>query len=490
MTAVSDLKVKIFGDGADLDSMLALYRQPNISGFTTNPTLMHKAGIRDYREFARKVIAAIPDRPISFEVFSDDFTDMERQAREIATWGTHVYVKIPVTNTRREPAYDLIHRLSHSGIRVNVTAILTLDQVRGVMAALRGGAPSNVSVFAGRIADTGRDPIPIMKEALQLLSVEPGAELIWASPRELLNLFQADDIGCHIITVTPDILTRARGARSQRLLARDRENVLRRCGQGRFFAVMDSTVPVDITVIVPAYNESERIAATIEEVQAYFDARQLSCEIIVSADGTDGTRERAAEVGRMRGSRVTVIGHAERAGKGRGIREAMAMAQGAVVGFVDADQKTPIDEFDKFKPLLDAGADVVIGSRALPESRIEQPQRWHRRVGSRGFAFVMHTVVGLRDIRDTQCGFKFFRRAVGMDLFARQQIDGYMFDVEILYLAQRSGCKIAQVPVRWRDDDDSDCTSPETSATRWIFRIVSRADPHRSTDGARRANLR
>jgi len=203
---LADLKVKIFGDGAELDGMRALYRKPFIKGFTTNPTLMHKAGIRDYRAFARQVLDEIPDRPISFEVFSDEFAEMERQGREIATWGEHVYVKIPVTNTRREPAYDLIHRLSHAGVRVNVTAIMTLDQVRDVMKVLKGGAPSNVSVFAGRIADTGRDPVPLMTEAVALLAIEPNAELIWASPRELLNIFQADAIGCHIITVTGDIL--------------------------------------------------------------------------------------------------------------------------------------------------------------------------------------------------------------------------------------------------------------------------------------------
>jgi transaldolase len=200
------LRTKIFGDGAELDGMLALYRQPYIKGFTTNPTLMHKAGITDYRAFARQVIDAIPDRPISFEVFSDEFAEMERQALEIATWGEHVYVKIPVTNTRREPAFDLIHRLSHRGVRLNVTAIMTLDQVRRVVDALTGGAPSNVSVFAGRIADTGRDPVPLMAEAVSILEKEPNAELIWASPRELLNIFQADAIGCHIITVTHDIL--------------------------------------------------------------------------------------------------------------------------------------------------------------------------------------------------------------------------------------------------------------------------------------------
>jgi len=203
---LADLRTKIFADGAELAGMLAMYREPHIKGFTTNPTLMRKAGLTDYRAFAREVVAAIPDRPISFEVFSDEFAEMERQAREISAWGENVYVKIPVTNTKRAPAYDLIGRLSHSGVKVNVTAILTLEQVRNVAQAVKGGAPSNVSVFAGRIADTGRDPVPLMTEAVQILRLEPSAELIWASPRELLNIFQADAIGCHIITVTPDIL--------------------------------------------------------------------------------------------------------------------------------------------------------------------------------------------------------------------------------------------------------------------------------------------
>jgi transaldolase len=211
MTTTADLRVKIFADGAELDGMLALYHQPYIRGFTTNPTLMNKAGIRDYRAFAQKVLSAIPDRPISFEVFSDEFDDMERQAREIATWGSCVYVKVPVTNTRREPAYDLIRRLSHAGVKVNVTAIMTLEQVRAVTDAVRGGAPSNISVFAGRIADTGRDPVPIMTDALEIMQAAPDAELIWASPRELLNIVQADAIGCHIITVTPDILKKLDG---------------------------------------------------------------------------------------------------------------------------------------------------------------------------------------------------------------------------------------------------------------------------------------
>jgi transaldolase len=208
MTKVADLKVKIFGDGADLPGMLALYREPYIRGFTTNPTLMNKAGIRDYKAFAKEVLAAIPDRPVSLEVFSDDLREMERQAREIATWGGQVYVKIPITNTKREPAGELIHRLSHDGIKVNVTAMMTLAQVKDTVARVRGGAPSCISVFAGRIADTGRDPVPLMTEAVEMLKAEPKAELIWASPRELLNIFQADAIGCHIITVTQDILAK------------------------------------------------------------------------------------------------------------------------------------------------------------------------------------------------------------------------------------------------------------------------------------------
>ena len=203
---VSNLKIKLFADGADKTAMLALYRNPLIQGFTTNPTLMRKAGISDYAAFARDILSEIRDRPISLEVFADDFDEMERQARLIASWGPNVYVKIPVTNTHREPALDLIHRLSHAGIRLNITALLALDQVRDVAAALAGGAPSCVSVFAGRVADTGRDPVPLMAAAVEMVSIHAGMELIWASPRELLNIFQADAIGCHIITATPDIL--------------------------------------------------------------------------------------------------------------------------------------------------------------------------------------------------------------------------------------------------------------------------------------------
>ena len=206
MKSIDQLAVKIFADGADVAGMLELYAKPYIKGFTTNPTLMRKAGISDYRAFARQVVQAIPDRPISFEVFSDDFREMERQAEEIAGWGGNVYVKIPVTNTRRESACDLVSRLSHSGVKLNVTALLTLDQVHDVTAAVAGGAPACVSVFAGRIADTGRDPVPLMAAAVEMLRRAPNAELIWASPRELLNIFHAETVGCHIITVSHDIL--------------------------------------------------------------------------------------------------------------------------------------------------------------------------------------------------------------------------------------------------------------------------------------------
>ena len=206
MKSISDLQVKIFADGADIASILELSRKPFIKGFTTNPTLMKKAGVPDYAAFAALVLQQIPDRPVSFEVLADDEKTMERQARYMASWGRNVYVKIPVTNTRRAPMFRLIERLSQEGIQVNVTAILTLAQVRQVARALEGGAPSNVSVFAGRIADTGRDPLPMMRETVDVLGRNDQCELIWASPRELLNIFQADAIGCHIITVTSDIL--------------------------------------------------------------------------------------------------------------------------------------------------------------------------------------------------------------------------------------------------------------------------------------------
>ena len=204
--SLDDLKIEIFADGADREGILELYRNPLIAGFTTNPTLMRKAGVADYKAFALDILEEVTDRPISFEVFSDEFDEMERQAREIASWGENVNVKIPVTNTRGEESYELVHRLSHAGVRVNVTAMMTLEQVRRVGSAVAGGVSCYVSVFAGRVADTGRDPVPMMAEAVELLRPYDNAALLWASPRELLNVFQADAIGCHIITVTHDVL--------------------------------------------------------------------------------------------------------------------------------------------------------------------------------------------------------------------------------------------------------------------------------------------
>src|SRR5437773_5139232 len=206
VNSTADLKIKIFGDGADKSMMLRLYRNSLIQGFTTNPTLMRKTGISDYEGFARDILANIPDRPISFEVFADDFSEMERQAQKIASWCANVYVNIPVTNTRGEPSLDLICRLTRAGVKVNVTALLTLSQVRNVAMVLESGAPAYISVFAGRIADTGRDPVPVMAAAMEIIKPYPNIELIWASPRELLNVFQANIINCHIITATSDIL--------------------------------------------------------------------------------------------------------------------------------------------------------------------------------------------------------------------------------------------------------------------------------------------
>jgi transaldolase len=206
MASIANLKVKIFADGADRASMLELYCNPVVKGFTTNPTLMRVAGITDYEAFARDIIKAIPDRPISLEVFSDDFAEMEQQARRITSWGENVYVKIPVTNTQGESALPLVRTLAKAGVKQNVTALMTLAQVRDVAAALGSGPAACVSVFAGRIADTGRDPIPLMAAAVELLRMYPRLELIWASPRELLNIMHADQVGCHIITVTSDVL--------------------------------------------------------------------------------------------------------------------------------------------------------------------------------------------------------------------------------------------------------------------------------------------
>jgi transaldolase len=211
MRSIDQLSVKVFADGADLEGMLEMYRQPLIQGFTTNPTLMRKAGVADYRGFARDVLRAITDRPISFEVFSDDFDEMASQALEIASWGPNVNVKIPVTNTRGEFAGPLISRLSREGVFLNVTALMTAAQVQRVVDALEGSPRAFVSVFAGRIADTGRDPMPLMADSVRVVNTRPGTELIWASPRELLNVFQADAVGCHIITATNDILRKLDG---------------------------------------------------------------------------------------------------------------------------------------------------------------------------------------------------------------------------------------------------------------------------------------
>ena len=206
MNRVEKLKVQIFADGADKVGMLEMYKKSFIKGLTTNPTLMKKAGIKDYEAFAKDILLEVKDKSISFEVFSDDLDEMEKQALKIATWGENVYVKIPVTNTKGIPTYSLIKKLSDKGVKVNVTAIMTLEQVRDVVLSLNQNVPSYVSVFAGRIADTGVDPVPLMSAAVQITSMNSKAEVIWASPRELLNIFQADEIGCQIITVTNDIL--------------------------------------------------------------------------------------------------------------------------------------------------------------------------------------------------------------------------------------------------------------------------------------------
>jgi transaldolase len=208
MNAVNKLKIKVFADGADLDAILRLYADPQISGFTTNPTLMRKAGIENYEAFGRDVLAKVPDRPVSLEVFADDFPTMIAQGRAIATWGKNVNIKIPVTNTKGEFAGPVIRTLAAEGAILNITAITTPAQVRSVAACLNPAVSSIISVFAGRVADTGVDPVPLMAECLEILKPHPKAELLWASPRELLNIFQADKIGCHIITVTPDVLAK------------------------------------------------------------------------------------------------------------------------------------------------------------------------------------------------------------------------------------------------------------------------------------------
>jgi len=206
MVSRESLKIKIFADGADLAGMIEMAAKPFISGLTTNPTLMRKAGITDYVKFAKEVLAEIKIKPVSFEVFSDELEEMKIQGEKIASWGENIYVKVPITNTRGESTNSVVHHLVNAGVKVNVTALMTHEQVSDVMQVLNPNIKSIVSVFAGRIADTGIDPMPIMKQCVTTLSENPNAELIWASPRELLNVFQADDVGCHIITATNDIL--------------------------------------------------------------------------------------------------------------------------------------------------------------------------------------------------------------------------------------------------------------------------------------------
>jgi transaldolase len=206
MSDIRKLKVKLFADGADLAGIKEMAANPMIAGFTTNPTLMRKAGVADYKAFAHQVLDVVGGRPISFEVFADDFAAMEKQAFEIASWGKNVNVKIPVTTTKGEFCGPLVERLSRAGVQLNVTAVMTLEQVQRITDKLAPETPAIVSVFAGRIADTGRDPVPLMAEAVKIIKAKPKTELIWASPRELLNVFQADSVGCHIITATNDIL--------------------------------------------------------------------------------------------------------------------------------------------------------------------------------------------------------------------------------------------------------------------------------------------
>ena len=211
MKDITELKIKIFADGADLAGIKMLYGLAHVSGFTTNPTLMRQAGVTDYKSFALELLAVVKDRPVSFEVFADDAAGMERQAYEIASWGSNVNVKIPITNTRGESMAPLVGRLSDDGIVCNITAMFTLRQVDAILSVLNAATPAILSVFAGRIADTGVDPVPLMREVVEVSKARPKAEVLWASPRELLNIFQADEIGCHIITVTPDVLKKLSG---------------------------------------------------------------------------------------------------------------------------------------------------------------------------------------------------------------------------------------------------------------------------------------
>jgi len=208
MSDFNDLKIKIFADGADKNGMVEMYNKPFIKGLTTNPTLMRKAGVTDYTIFCKEIISLLPNKPLSFEVFSDDFNEMKKQALEISSWGVNVYVKIPITNTKGEYCYGLVESLVKKNVKVNVTAIMTVEQVKDISNVLDSSVSSYVSIFAGRIADTGRDPVPIIAKSVDILRVNSASEVIWASSRELLNIFQADQVGCHIITITSEILNK------------------------------------------------------------------------------------------------------------------------------------------------------------------------------------------------------------------------------------------------------------------------------------------
>ncbi len=210
MKKIEDLKVKIFYDGSDKKDMLDMNNKNFIKGFTTNPSLMKKAGINNYKSFAKDILGTIKEKPISFEVFSDDFYEMEKQAMEIASWSNNVYVKIPITNTRKKNSKELIKRLTKKKVKLNITALMTLEQIKSILPVLNKDVPNIISVFAGRIADTGRDPIPLMTNCLKEIKINPKSKLLWASSRELLNIFQADQIGCHIITVSKDIIKKIR----------------------------------------------------------------------------------------------------------------------------------------------------------------------------------------------------------------------------------------------------------------------------------------
>jgi transaldolase len=253
MPRLEDLNIKIFADGADLDGIIAMSKNPLIRGFTTNPTLMRKAGVVDYEAFARKVIDAVPDYPVSFEVFADDCDEMIAQGRMIAAWGPNVNVKIPITDTQGRFAGRVIETLSSEGVVLNVTAIMTIAQVEAVATVLNPRVPAIISVFAGRIADTGVDPVPHMRECLKRLAFHPKAQLLWASPRELLNIFHADEVGAHIITVTNDVLAKLS------LIGKDLEQYSRETVQMFYKDATASAFNIDAPPLVPEMNSVEEV---------------------------------------------------------------------------------------------------------------------------------------------------------------------------------------------------------------------------------------